>query len=123
MIKASDYRIGNLIRDYNGDVAQVAAIDILAMNQCEVANTPIEFIFNIPLSEEWLLKFGFTKHLDPPNDEAFFNLHEVLNLEQINENVYCFDYGGQVQTALISKVHQLQNLIFSLTGRELKLKK
>ena len=76
----------------------------------------------IPLTEEWLLKFGFIKKIDA----YFYNdycIEDIHNGETwvISE----FDYIRDEFTAIgrgINYVHQLQNLYFALTGEELKIK-
>jgi hypothetical protein len=69
----------------------------------------------IPLTEEWLLKFGFLKNLTSwTNWEKPNNTKEV---RLIIQGKYLF-YNGRI----IEHVHQLQNLYYSLTGEELELK-
>lgn len=76
----------------------------------------------IPLTEEWLLKFGFEN-----------KLNEYTNLWVKKNNWFHFEYdqdekkwfcimtsGGRTITD-IEYVHKLQNLYFSLTGEELTL--
>lgn len=80
-----------------------------------------EFIKPIPLTEEWLLNFGFKKHSE-------FNFFE----KEIKPNKnFIVDYSMQskdyflcdtdIDTS-IKCVHQLQNLYFALTGEELEIK-
>lgn len=69
----------------------------------------------IPLTEEWLLKFGIQKD---------YTNKMWLDLE-IEAGKYCFGYCNyQEEFMRICKceyVHQLQNLYFALTGEELIL--
>ena len=77
----------------------------------------------IPLTEEWLLKFGF---------DYIRNINEYHN-RKINEGAYYLKPVGDVYdhwylyhktkmiTSNIQHVHQLQNLYFVLTGEELTL--
>ena len=73
----------------------------------------------IPLTEEWLLKFGFNKDLIGWDligwDKGDFDLRQYGN-----ESGYR-DYGLQFSGLGIEiiYVHQLQNLYFALTGEEL----
>jgi hypothetical protein len=76
---------------------------------------PISKIKPIPITEEWLLKFGFEK-------SGIFNQLYRLN----DVTLYCsekeiFMYTG-VNDLNIKYIHQLQNLYFALTGNELKIK-
>ena len=79
----------------------------------------------IPLTEEWLLKFGFV--------EKYMSCHrrwtkDGISIDQITDED---DEGGKIpqeqiffyKDREISSVHQLQNLFFALTGEELIYKK
>ena len=72
----------------------------------------------IPLTEEWLEKFGF----DIKDKDRLDWVKGAFNLERSNEdnNKFCFEvYSHYIP---LDYVHQLQNLYFALTGEELKLK-
>lgn len=69
----------------------------------------------IPLTEEWLERFGFRKTFDSPFEDFEWSDNNL----QLSENFDC--YLGKF-TQPIQYVHQLQNLSFALTGEELKLK-
>jgi hypothetical protein len=62
----------------------------------------------IPLSEYWLLKFGFKKH------GRFF---KKSNLKITFRDCWRFEYGGLI--VKIEYVHRLQNLYFELKNEEL----
>jgi hypothetical protein len=65
----------------------------------------------IPLTEEWLLKFGF---------EITNNFQTKDRFQTYKKNdIIWFEYGYIVIE--LKYVHQLQNLYFTLTGEELKL--
>lgn len=72
----------------------------------------------IPITEEWLLKFGFFKH------------NNAYVLEKPNENIMNFKfsiwsdftYNSSESPVELKYVHQLQNLYFCLCGTHLKLK-
>ena len=75
----------------------------------------------IPLTEEWLLKFGIkydeneeTTYLNPYVHQIEYNkTDEVYDIfVEITEHTY---------TASVKYLHQLQNLYFALTGEELIL--
>lgn len=75
---------------------------------------PIEVFKPIPLTEEWLIKFGFLKYA---------GLYELNtgDFELIyNEDHISLDVEGQWLTLGVYHVHQLQNLFFALTGKELQ---
>lgn len=76
----------------------------------------------IPITEEWLLKFGFAKqcdylYFDFENGNISFN-DEIKNGISLCIGTYCSS-GSAFEN--IKHVHQLQNLFFALTGEELKL--
>jgi len=76
----------------------------------------------IPLTEEWLEKFGFEK-------EKTLNIFWAWNLDRLRiskleENDICdvtYTTIGDLYLT-IQSVHQLQNLYFALTGQELEIK-
>lgn len=79
----------------------------------------------IPLTEEWLLKFGFKK----VNDN--FITIESHHYENKNCWIYLIADGFELELNTLSErnnlcrtykyVHQLQNLYFALTGEELTI--
>jgi hypothetical protein len=77
----------------------------------------VEEIEPIPLTEEWLLKFGF--HLDPYKN---FELNNI-NINRLNFKLTIFEDDDRYDIPIKTKyVHQLQNLYFALTGEELIIK-
>jgi hypothetical protein len=83
----------------------------------------------IPLTEEWLLRFGFEKTEGGGNwnfplheifkDKNFFKVSKLDNYfywyNQVDDDYYSYMHN-------IQHVHQLQNLYFALTNEELTLK-
>ena len=99
----------------------------------------IEAMNPIPLTEEWLLKFGFTKEKNKPSKH-----HNKYFSKWINDYKYSFSYAPfrkdwgfyhsytdavdekdnnkfDFISCGIKYVHQLQNLCFALTGEELTI--
>ena len=77
----------------------------------------------IPLTEEWLLKFGFEKTLNQYKKLTLSNKIGCDNIPFIIlflDNQYQYD-DLRFRTN-IEYVHQLQNLFFALTGEELTIK-
>lgn len=68
----------------------------------------------VPLSEQWLLKFGFEK------DGSCYTWE--LNEFGIDCFAHVKGFFFQSKTCEIKYVHQLQNLYHALTGEELVLK-
>jgi len=63
----------------------------------------------VPITEEWLKRFGFEK------DNNFTWLTVEMNIQQRVDGFYIW-LGSDLK---IEHVHQLQNLYFALTGEEL----
>jgi len=68
----------------------------------------------IALTEEWLVKFGFTK-----GGDRCYRIHTIRIFININKTIFAYAFEGAVN---IKFVHQLQNLFFALTGEELTIK-
>ena len=119
-MKASELRIGNLVNteDGNFSVFEILENDIVMENNISFAKY---YVKPIPLTEEWLLKFGFkrdyyTMELNDFKLEAGSRIIDTDTLsgfgwEQIKDEKYLS----------ISYLHQLQNLYFAICGIELKI--
>ena len=68
----------------------------------------------IPLTEEWLVKFGFEE-----NSTSFTNSIAYPCIVKLKNQSNCIFYNS----LQIKHVHQLQNLYFALTNEELTIKK
>lgn len=115
MIKANELRIGNYV---STEVDEFISIDGTNKYRIIIEGDYVSegYVNPIPLTEEWLLKFGFTKHgFDDPLD--LYWCHPNL-IGAINERCLIYDYSR----LKIQYVHQLQNLYFALTGEELVCK-
>ena len=74
----------------------------------------------IPLTEDWLIKFGFT--LTPSRyEKGDFNIY-MLCINNSPHFDYIIIYKGFETKLIKPNVHTLQNLYFALTGEELELK-
>ena len=115
MIEAKDLRIGNKV-DLYGSIATIETVDFAGIGIAIKEGKPI------PLTEEWLLKFGFVYTDDVENLNRDYKLQEFeiqLHLD-VNDFICCNTIPNYVQ---IKYVHQLQNLYFDLTNEELTLNK
>jgi len=101
-MKANELRIGNY-------VFSIIADDIIRISAI-LENQDLQ-IQPIPLTEEWLLKFGYTKI----SNSSFMNSGHGI---WICNNLFMCDKNG----INLKHVHQLQNLYFALTGEELEIK-
>jgi len=114
-MKATELRIGNLVHQPNaygepdGITTEASHHHIRELGR----SNALPVCEPIPLTEEWLLKFGFDKPMNANWCE--FNGFEI---DTISELVY---WLGNKKIVLKS-VNQLQNLYFALTNEELTIK-
>jgi hypothetical protein len=121
-MKAKELRIGNFINyriedkfDERKEWLEVSEIDAIDL-QCidDIYYSPI------PITKEWLIKFGFKK-----NNRAYklSNFGKFIFFEQLNS--FGFYPAGLLNSLIrmdnLKSVHQLQNLYFALTGEELEI--
>jgi hypothetical protein len=127
---ASQFRMGNLVL-INGKVTEIEAIDVYGINSDECqgcvdyayrfisnyANDVLEFI---PLTEEWLLKFGFEKS---SGTSVSFQLEsKYFDIRYYNQEISIISDRDDLKMIQVKYVHQLQNLYFALVGEELTIK-
>lgn len=119
-MKAQELRIGNLILKHDGSVITVTGKFLAEYegheNEQILTNPPRPFFSGIPITEEWLLKAGF--HRQTSNHYYIFYKDKVLFTIYNGSLVI---EGGYMPIKL-EFVHELQNLIHSLTGEELEFK-
>lgn len=75
-------------------------------------------VYGIPLTEEWLVKFGFEKR-----EDDFYKYPLCIDFIYSNLSVLIYDGRNYFVDShdKIKYVHQLQNLYFALTGEELSI--
>lgn len=121
MIQSNELRIGNFVQSY-ADIITVEYVDKLLLkgffHRDVVYNTSIQIRHCKPilLNEEWLIKLGFIKsdtgyYFDKDCEVLFYLNNEKKPICEIHD----YDYKHIVH------VHQLQNLYFALTQKELTL--
>jgi hypothetical protein len=125
-LKANELRIGNLIMsgnnglfDTDGAIGKVLEIGNIEREfeqiYCECEESFDWFFkdnyFGIPLTEEWLEKFGFKKEKGESYKLGKYQLYYLLYYE-----------GYKVGELTIKYVHQLQNIYFASSGEELTIK-
>ena len=126
-MKATELRIGNLINHDNGHVYW--SVDSISNYELDITIDDhqgditvccviYKSVQPIPLTEEWLLKFGFEK--DEDND--FYLDASYFDICYQNKKWYLRQDGELFDLIDIDYVHQFQNLYFALTGEELKIK-
>jgi len=127
-MEAKELRMGNWINfiphNSNFIVSQINAINSWEEN---INGLCLEDIEPIPLTEEWLLKFGFERVT--PTENGYDNdcAYELKNFGRIAlkngvliPDQYYFLAGLDFN---LKHVHELQNLYFALTKKELTIKK
>ena len=115
-MKANELRIGNFVETKRG----ISKVFVLTIdNVVETENKEYD-VKPIPLTEEWLLKFGFEEY--EFEDEIFgYVLNDFGYVNEFQFMIRIFiDFEGILIQKPIKYVHQLQNLYFALTGEELK---
>ena len=123
-MKATELRLGNYVTQI-GELFQVSVDILKEMESHDDVYTPI------PLTEEWLIKFGFKIGYWANEGRWFYHpdygdrdIKNKFILNDIeNRGIFSFDWRGTERLATIQYVHQLQNLYFALTGEELAIKK
>ena len=116
-MKENELRIGNLV--YIGkEVNELELVDFADLYE----NDTFKHFEPIPLTEEWLLKFGFKEF---EIDECWYLVKDNFMFEK--SGIVGFYEYMDINAVAINEgrtkyVHQLQNLYFALTGEELTLK-
>jgi len=126
-MKTNDLRIGNYIYgNYYGnedeektEKCKVLGIDSVGFSEYPIwveglEETGIETYMGfepIPLTEEWLLKFGFGTIIG-----KYYSIDCHFSISKGNK-CWLFHIGNYVKS--FKHVHQLQNLYHALTGEEL----
>ena len=121
-MNAKELRTGNYVKigeeheSYNC-VGKTIKWELSNFYSLEKGYNNIEWFDSISLTEEWLLRFGFTPILCFDKPRTIKCLKQ--NFSIVSKNDY-FDFRfNDFKLTQIKYVHQLQNLYFSLTGEEL----
>lgn len=129
-MKVEELRIGNLVEVFDESPTKVLAISdkyiALRFDSTKYMMAELNQIVPIPLTDEWLVKFGFEKYTSNHYYISVLQrgrVHVYLetnfsdaSVELGNISGYAFGYPK------VKHVHQLQNLYFALTGEELTIK-
>lgn len=122
MIQTNELRIGNLV-EKDGEIY---VADFITIKMAHNYNP-------IPLTEDWLLRFGFEKLPLEKNSTYMGNAdlnfgYPILKLNKY-EYLCCNNADGDSGYLFLNRyripckyVHQLQNLYFALTNTELIIK-
>jgi len=115
-MKASELRIGNYVQAKSLEKYIYESPVLINEGYFEMILNNLIDIKPIPLTEDWIVRFGFKKNkygyyvnntihfLIGETDETLGKIILAVNLDK---------------TVIVEHVHQLQNLYFALTGQEL----
>ena len=118
-MKANELRIGNWVLHVpTNKHMNVSIKDLMLIEGGKYANK----YEPIPLTEEWLVRFGFEK----VEGNQWYNFYKLDDFKVL---IHTKDYSSMINWKDCSiedrfnwHVHQLQNLYFALTGEELTVK-
>ena len=128
MIQPQELRIGNYveyrIQDELDDRKEWWELSTIDSTDLQILESGIDDDYRaIELTEEILLKFGFEKIKSDEYPHKFIinkDMRDEVEIENLNsQNCFVFSHGKKFSSIKIEYVHQLQNLYFSLTGKEL----
>lgn len=121
-LQAKDLRIGNLISfTYMGTISEVAFIKRGCVYVKAYKRAFRYLVLEpIPLTDDILFKTGFEKH----SNHFFYRKFEIsLMLEEGVTYHFCnLQQGWSAFHVKIQYVHELQNIYFSIMGKELEIK-
>ena len=120
-LKPSDLRIGNHYNWRGGD-APDGGYDIVfeIKDFVDFEKHPYRFR-RIPLTEEWLLKFGFYKSIENAGNLECYKKGSITVAKWINNKWQVWIDSKDLRKSP-QYIHQLQDLYHALTGEELEIK-
>lgn len=120
-VTVADLRIGNLILDKDNEINEVIGIvngALFLKDKYEFVGCPASWCKPIPLTEEWLLKYGFDKPAHSWNGKIF-------HLSEWDDYPLNWCVAMNKNNAIIFEklkyVHQLQNLHYILGSSRLQI--
>ena len=127
-MERKELRIGNYLYDLGNKI-----VEVYGVNQDKIFRTEISFAFYygasdllqpIPLTEEWLQKLGFEVNkknyqLNTYGEHFKYAIKEHFVIWNNPQKGWCVNELPHKEQYYIQYVHELQNLYFALTGKEL----
>lgn len=119
-LTSKDLRIGNWVqfKETNHKVYSILTKFVYLEPNTQGIWAEFHTTSPIPLTVEWLKKFGFEKSDEDPGE--YYHIKEGFTV-QISENIINFYAGSDLGWRTIYYVHQLQNIHQSVTGYELEI--
>jgi hypothetical protein len=116
-MEAKELRIGNYCKEITH--SKNGIVKVSKRHFEEIEDNQID-LFPIPLTEEWLLKFGFKRNSCIKIGYSIGSVPQIDYYDGCIQVVtYCIDGEVTIELDHIKHVHQLQNLYFALTNKEL----
>jgi hypothetical protein len=138
-MKANELRLGNLLNHNNGSMVGSFIVGLIHLEDIIKKNSHAREYEPIPLTEEWLLKFGFEK-----SQEQWYTIKYFTDCDLATEQMAitynlssnrCAVFDAIEETDIVNilsypiytskkvlYVHELQNIYFALTKKELTMK-
>jgi len=120
-MEAKELRIGNYVNfEFHKDCGGVKGVEVF-ISDLEIIlhnSSKSKYYTPIPLTEEWLLRFGFEKEI--VFEAIRFNLFGKVIVTIHKLGTINFSLFNNSFSVKLKHVHQLQNLYFALTNEELK---
>lgn len=94
-----------------------------SVNTISIEGAHYGLVNPIPITEEWLLKFGFENKTGRDEEEFYIKDNFQLELMFLSEEDTGFYFFSPVakKDIKIKHIHQLQNIYHALTGEDFKL--
>ncbi len=126
MIEAKELRIGNLVSNIGQGLIRVLSIDedniygkgVYSSDYSKIRE--LSHTYGIVLTEEWMLNLGFSKKINEEDFDYWVNGDFDRDFLWQHSEGFCYNFGKGYD---LKYVHQLQNLFFALTNKELKFNK
>lgn len=118
-METRELRIGNLISTINSTEIEVNKIGNDPLNGEMINGFEARQYKPIPLTEEWLIRFGFDGYSNPNNTGSRIFRNKGFRLLLSDDKIILKDYNES--RVNIKYVHQLQNLHVCLTGEDIIL--
>ena len=126
-MKAEELRIGNWFsEDFHVDESKQTYAQITAEDILDLYDDPLDDFYQpIPITEEWLLRFGFYYQSSDKNYVVKSKQENNNSIKKIDGD-WCYnnDYSDAACYFVtdIKYVHQLQNMYYVLNEEELTIK-
>jgi len=118
-MKAIELRLGNYVMNLEREIDRITGISDPLIATEKIPGDIDAWVDPIPLTEEWLKKFGFVQR-----DNYYWHNWGTNGVEFIFKDLHYKGFEiqlGKAKYKYIEYVHQLQNLYYILTGEELEI--